>query len=210
MNRIPTQSSDTRKKAINKPKNASEKPNIKPKYKPKPKPKPKAKTLPPKVCPCSVYQILAIVIPISIVQLFMVIFLPVYLTKSKQKEKKTLLTNNNTSDSNSLNDTYQEYDEFDYYSYNSTFATLTPKNGYDHIYIHLGGIYETVGFYESFFRSNRTFIPKGTKIYYLVGKARVMEYFKEKNLIGSIIGDYFLVHSWFNVRMYLKNFFCFE
>ena len=199
MNRIPTQSSDTRKKAINKPKNASEKPNIKPKYKPKPKPKPKAKNIPPKVCPCSVYQILAIVIPISIVQLFMVIFLPVYLTKSKQKEKKTLLTNNNTSDSNSLNDTYQEYDEFDYYSYNSTFATLTPKNGYDHIYIHLGGIYETVGFYESFFRSNRTFIPKGTKIYYLVGKARVMEYFKEKNLIGSIIGDYFLVHSWFNV-----------
>ena len=41
MNRIPTQSSDTRKKAINKPKYVSEKANPKPKYKPKPKPNPK-------------------------------------------------------------------------------------------------------------------------------------------------------------------------
>ena len=200
MNRIPTQSSDTRKKAINKPKYVSEKPNTKPKYKPKTKPKPKNKILPPKKCPCSVFQILAIVIPISFIQLVLVIFLPVYLTKKKQKEEITQITdNNNISYSNSINYTYQEFDDFDYITYNSTFATLTPKNGYSHIYIHLGGIGEMAGYYESFFRSNRTFVPKRTKIYYLAGKSRVNKFFEEKSSTGSTIDGIIHIHSWFNV-----------
>ena len=130
----------------------------------------------------------------------MVIFLPVYLTKKKQKEKINLITdNNNISYSNSINDKYQEYDEFDYHTYNSTFATLTPKNGYSHIYIHLGGIGEMVGYYESFFRSNRTFVPKRTKIYYLVGKSRVNKYFEEKTSTGNTTDYNILIHSWFNI-----------
>ena len=194
MSKVPTQSTDTREK-VNKPKVNYKKPNIK--YKPKEKYRPSS----PKKCPCSIYQILAIVIPISAVQLFMVIFLSVYLTKNKQKEKKKIYyyDDNNINNTDLINNTNQEYDEFDYFYYNKTFSTLTPKNGYDHIYIHLGGIYEAVGTFSYFFKSNETFIPKGTKIYYLVGSSRLVQYFKEKGSFGSLLGDLIPVPSWFNV-----------
>ena len=152
--------------------------------------------LPRKKCPCSVYQILAIVIPISVVQLFMIIFLSVYLTKNKRKEKIITITDNNITDStnviNEINPPNEEYDNFTIIIKNFTYATLTPKNGYDHIYIHLGGITEVAGFFSNFFSSKKTFIPKGTKIYYLSGKPRITKY------VDGLFKD-IPVPSWFNV-----------
>ena len=157
---------------------------------------------PRKACPCSVYQILAIVIPISFVQLFMIIFLSVYLTKNKRKEKIIAITDNNITDTtnviNEINLSDEEYDNFTIIIKNFTYATLTPKNGYDHIYIHLGGITEVAGFFSNFFSSKKTFIPKGTKIYYLSGKFRKTKYV-EKTKIGSIFDELMGVPSWFNV-----------
>ena len=151
---------------------------------------------PRKACPCSVYQILAIVIPISFVQLFMIIFLSVYLTKNKRKEKIIAITDNNITDStnvvNEINLSDEEYDNFTIIIKNFTYATLTPKNGYDHIYIHLGGITEVAGFFSNFFYSKKTFIPKGTKIYYLSGKPRITKY------VDGLFKD-IPVPSWFNV-----------
>jgi predicted esterase len=120
-----------------------------------------------------------------------------------------------TNDINNIN--IEEYDEFNYTYYNASYATLVPKKGYDHIYIHLGGIMEIAGFFSDFFKSNRTFIPKGTKIYYLSGKLRTTEYVKDNikdnfggSIFGKIFGDLFDevvdvvgdivdLPSWFNV-----------
>ena len=120
-----------------------------------------------------------------------------------------------TNDINNIN--IEEYDEFNYTYYNASYATLVPKKGYDHIYIHLGGIMEIAGYFSDFFKSNRTFIPKGTKIYYLSGKLRTTEYVKDNikdnfggSIFGKIFGDLFDevvdvvgdivdLPSWFNV-----------
>ena len=173
------------------------------------KPNFKSKTnigvLPRKACPCSVYQILAIVIPISFVQLFMIIFLSVYLTKNKRKEKTKTITLNNITDStnviNDINMSNEEYDNFTIIIKNLTYATLTPKNGYDHIYIHLGGITEIAGYFSNFFSSKETFIPKGTKIYYLSGKLRKTKYVEstEKGGLLDNLIELMKVPSWFNV-----------
>ena len=136
-------------------------------------------TLNNKKCSWSINQILAIVIPIAFVLLFMVVFLPVYLTKNKKKEKTSV--------------EYEEYDKFEMRIFNLSYVTLTPKNGYDHIYIHLGGISEVAGFYSDFFISNKTFIPKGTKIYYLSGKPSIIK-FMENSIFA-----YVPVPNWFNV-----------
>ena len=114
-------------------------------------------------CPCSIKQLLIIIIPIAVVVLFAVIFIPVYL-KNKDDEKV---------------EEYEEESEFDEYNenvVNITYATLTPKDGYDHIFIFLGGISDVSNKYFDFFKSNSTFIPKGTKIYFLSGKPRQMAF----------------------------------
>ena len=217
MSKVPTESSDTRKvmkkvntnkieekrsntksvtkKKINNNKIEEKKPSIKPKTKPKPisQLKTQTTTIHSNKCPCSVNQLLAIVIPISFVQLFMVIFLSVYLTKNKKKEKIINNTDDNIT-SISINETYEEYDKFTTIVTNLSFATLTPKNGYDHIYIHLGGISEFAGFYSDFFVSNKTFIPKGTKIYYLSGKPSIIKFME-----NDILLKYIPVPNWFNV-----------
>ena len=48
--------------------------------------------------------------------------------------------------------TEKEIDEFEEYIANYSYATLTPKNENDTIYIHLGGINETDDKYFSFFQ----------------------------------------------------------
>ena len=149
-----------------------------------------------------------------------------YLTDKTTKEYEQIKTSNEidttkeyveitTNVINNIN--IEEYDEFNHQIYNDSYATLVPKKGYDHIYIHLGGISEFVGWFSPFFKSNRTFIPKGTKIYYLSGKSRITEYMKDSikeklkdsflgNIFGDLIddlgdfaGDVVSVPSWFNV-----------
>ena len=112
------------------------------------------------------------------------------------------------------NNKIEEYDELDYVPYkDSNYATLTPTNGhFDHIYIHLGGICEFVGYFRDFFKSNETFIPKGTKIYYLSGKPKkITQYMKDRYMNDDkldlldildwfgIIDGFKILPSWFNV-----------
>ena len=85
-----------------------------------------------------------------------------------------------------------EYDEFEENVVNYTYAVLTPKNGYDNIYIFLGGISEVSNKYFDFFKSNSTFIPKRTKIYSLAGEARIIKYLEKYNIITP-------APCWFNV-----------
>ena len=127
-------------------------------------------------CPCSEKQLLIIIIPVCIVVLFMVIFLPVYL-KSKDDD--------NDDNDNSI-------DEFTEYVESYKYATLTPKNGYDNIYINLGGISETANIHIELFKSTSTFVPKGTKIYFLTGNARVIKFMEKYSI-------YIPVPCWFNV-----------
>ena len=130
-----------------------------------------------KCCPCTPYQLLAIIISFSILGLFTLIFLSVFLIKCKGKPN---------------NDEIEEFDNFTEFKANLSYATLTPRDGYDKIYIHLGGITEIAGYFSKFFKSNTTFIPKGTKIYYLSGKLRKTKYVEEKFFNIPI-------PSWFNV-----------
>ena len=144
-----------------------------------------------KFFPCSIYQLLIIIIPIFVILLFTVIFVPVYVTKQKNKNKSNNSTNifeNEKDIQDWQNKQKEEFDNFTQYIANLSYATLTPKNGYDNIYIHLGGISEIAAFFFNFFKSNSTFIPKGTKIYYISGKVRQTQYMY--NLP---------VPSWFNV-----------
>ena len=139
--------------------------------------------------PCSISQLLAIIIPILILVLFCLVFIPVYISYNYQNNQTNT---SNISNYNMTTEISDEYDEFDLSIKNLSYATLTPKNGYDNIYIHLGGITEVAGYFSSFFKSNSTFIPKGTKIYYLSGKLRFTKYAEKYNII-------FPVPSWFNV-----------
>ena len=140
---------------------------------------------------CSLKQILIIVIPIVAVILFAAIFIPVYIVNNKNEdddENKVINNNQNIYG-----------DEFDYYVenvVNSTYATLTPKGGYDNIFIFLGGIMENSSKYFPFFKSYSTFVPKGTKIYFLSGKKRPMKYIVDHEYVPSPVP----VHGWFNVR----------
>lgn len=136
-------------------------------------------------CPCSVKQLLSIFIPISVVALFSVIFLPVYLTKHKNK---CIEENNSTL-------TVDEIDNFTEYIANYTYATLTPQKGYDNIYIHLGGISEISNKYFYFFKGNDTIIPPKTKIYFFSGKARIIKYAEKYLSDFNIIP----LPCWFNV-----------
>ena len=149
-------------------------------------------------------------------------------TESIESTDKTTKENEQIKDSNEIDSTkdyveiitndikninIEEYDELNCTKYNLSYATIIPKNGYDHIYIHLGGISEIAGWFSDFFMSNRTFIPKGTKIYYLSGKLRITEYMKDSinekmkdSYLGKIfgalfgdLGDLVPVPSWFNV-----------
>jgi predicted esterase len=135
-------------------------------------------------CPCSVAQLLAIFIPIGLLGLFCAIFLPIYLTHHNHHDKVIYIRENE--------DPLEEYDEYDEYVANYTYATLTPKDGYNNIFIFLGGITEVSNKYFDFFKSNQTIIPKKTKIYFLSGKMRKIKF-------AEVLGITDPVPCWFNV-----------
>ena len=140
-------------------------------------------------CPCSVAQLLAIFIPIGLLGLFCAIFLPIYLTHHNHHNKVIYIR----EDEHPINDnTTEEYDEFDEYVANYTYATLTPKDGYNNIFIFLGGIKEVSNKYFDFFKSNQTIIPKKTKIYFLSGKMRKIKFMEAFGVTDP-------VPCWFNV-----------
>ena len=167
-------------------------------------------------CPCSVAQLLAIFIPIGLLGLFCAIFLPIYLTHHNHHDKiiyikengtnpindNSTTVNNSTNEVNITNTTVsnqteeeKEFDEFEENVVNYTYATLTPKNGYDNIFIFLGGISEVSNKYFYFFKSNKTIIPKKTKIYFLSGKIRIIKF-------AELFGVTDPVPGWFNVDIY--------
>ena len=137
-------------------------------------------------------QLLIIIIPITTVILFAVIFIPVYVVNKNNddddKDDKVIINNNNYY-------IYDEHDEYDEVITNETYATLTPKDGYDNIFIFLGGITEFANNYFDFFKGRNTFIPKGTKIYSISGQIREMQYMIDYGAPPQ----YTTVPGWFNV-----------
>lgn len=133
-------------------------------------------------CPCPIKQLLAIIIPITVVVLFVAIFVPIYVIE------------NDKDDDNKVE---EEFDEFIENQGNETYASLTPKSGYDNIFIFLGGITESPTKYFEFFESKNTFIPKGTKIYFISGQKREMQYMID---YGAPKGSgYEVTYGWFNL-----------
>ena len=136
---------------------------------------------------CSTKQILIIIIPITVVFLFAVIFIPVYVVEKTSDDDEIQISNDNNN-----NELYDDYVEN---IVNITYATLTPKDGYDNIFIFLGGIGEVANTYFDFFKSTNTFIPKGTKIYFLSGQPREMQFMIDyHNYTDPVPG-------WFNINM---------
>ena len=157
-------------------------------------------------CPLSIGQILAITIPLSAAILFTAIFVPIYVIKNKDDKTKYIIISDNSTTLKSdiisdiktdigsdINSDDIEFDEFNENITNVIYATLTPKDGYDKIFIFLQGISELSTDHFDFFKSNNTFIPKGTKIYSISGTPRQMQY----------MIDYYNytnpVPAWFNV-----------
>ena len=116
-------------------------------------------------CPCSTKQLVMIIIPIASVILYLAIFLPIYYRNKGDKFKVVIVTDDNST--NSKLSFIEKYDQFKENIFNNSYSTLTPENGYDKIYIHLGDINETSNKYFNFFKSNQTFIPQKTKIFFL-------------------------------------------
>ena len=136
---------------------------------------------------CSTKQILIIIIPITVVFLFAVIFIPVYVVEKTSDDDEIQISNDNNN-----NELYDDYVEN---IVNITYATLTPKDGYDNIFIFLGGISDIATKYFDFFKSTNTFIPKGTKIYFLSGQPREMQFMIDyHNYTDPVPG-------WFNINM---------
>ena len=108
--------------------------------------------------------------PIGAILLFAALFVPLYVVNHKKRDIKLIVTNNTEVT------TEDEYDEYEENIINITHATLTPKNGYDNILIFLGGISDFSSKYFDFFKSTGTYVPKGTKIYFLSGQPRTMQF----------------------------------
>ena len=169
-------------------------------------------------CPCSVAQLLAICIPIAAVLLFAAIFVPIYVVNHNDDDDcKTYPTNTNpntnTNNTNNTNST-DEFDEYEENVVNVTYATFTPKGGYDNIFIFLGGISDVSNLYFDFFRSKNTFIPKGTKIYFLSGPNEIDRIKNAENVDykkiylggfsqGAMMTNYILLNSRHELGGYL-------
>ena len=120
-------------------------------------------------CPCTPKQLALIIIPIASILIYLAIFLPIYLKSKDDKFKVVVVTDDNST--NSKLSFIEEYDQFKEKIFNNSYSILTPENGYDKIYIHLGDINETSNKYFDFFKSNRTFIPPNTKIIFLLAES---------------------------------------
>jgi len=114
---------------------------------------------------CPTKKVLMIIIPIASVILYLAIFLPIYY-RNKGDKFKVIITNDDNTTKSKLN-FIEEYDQFKEKIFNNSYSTLTPENGYNKIYIHLGDKNETSNKYFDFFKSNLTFIPPKTKIIFL-------------------------------------------
>jgi len=164
-------------------------------------------------CPCTVAQILAVAIPLSLLGLFCAIFLPIYLTKHNHHNKIIVIRDNRTNPINNTNTNTNnitsnltdegEFDEFDENVTNLLYATLTPKNGYDNILIFLNGISEVSNKYFDYFKSNETFIPRKTKIYSLAGRPRRMRFIEYYYNYSDPVPGWFDVDQ--NAVLYCDN-----
>jgi len=139
-------------------------------------------------CPCTPKQLALIIIPIASILIYLAIFLPIYLKSKDDKFKVVVVTDDNST--NSKLSFIEEYAQFKEKFYNNSYSTLTPENGYDKIYIHLGDINETSNIYFDFFKSNQTFIPQKTKIIFLSAESSLswfnMNVNENSNLFGEI------------------------
>ena len=88
-------------------------------------------------CPCTPKKLALLITPIALISLYLIIFLPIYLTNKGEKYKISYIRKN---DSNNNTDNIVKLDEFEEYIMNDSYATLTPKNAFKNIYIHLGKI----------------------------------------------------------------------
>ena len=140
---------------------------------------------------CSMKQLLIIVIPMTVIFLFAIIFIPIYVVEKNNEDDdddaKGAINNNY------YNEQTNEYDQYERNIIDPINAVLTPKDGYDNIFIFLGGISDVSDKYFDFFESRNTFIPKGTKIYFLSGQPRQMKFMIDYyNYADPVPG-------WFNV-----------
>ena len=145
---------------------------------------------------CSTKQILIIIIPITVVFLFAVIFIPVYVVEKTSDDDEIQISNDN----NNNNELYDDYVEN---IVNITYATLTPKDGYDNIFIFLGGISDVATKYFDFFKSTNTFIPKGTKIYLLSGQPRQMQFMIDYYNYADPVPGWFNINK--NAQLYPES-----
>ena len=145
---------------------------------------------------CSTKQILIIIIPITAVFLFAVIFIPVYVVEKTSDDDDEIQINND----NNNNELYDDYVEN---IVNITYATLTPKDGYDNIFIFLGGISDVATKYFDFFKSTNTFIPKGTKIYLLSGQPRQMQFMIDYYNYADPVPGWFNINK--NAQLYPES-----
>ena len=152
------------------------------------------KESPPKYY-CSIKQLLIIVIPITVVLLFAAIFIPVYIMDKKNDDDKEEPTINNNYYYE--NDGYDEYEEN---IVNATYGILTPKNGYTDILIFLGGISDVSTKYFEFFKSSNTFVPVGTKIYFLSGQLREMQFMIDYYHSNTPVPGWFNIDSTATLR----------
>ncbi len=144
---------------------------------------------------CSTKQILIIIIPITVVFLFAVIFIPVYVVEKTSDDDEIQISNDNNN-----NELYDDYVEN---IVNITYATLTPKDGYDNIFIFLGGISDVATKYFDFFKSTNTFIPKGTKIYLLSGQPRQMQFMIDYYNYADPVPGWFNINK--NAQLYPES-----
>ena len=144
--------------------------------------------------PCTIGQLLAITLPIMVAGIFAAIFVPLYVKHKKENTKFLVLYANDTAN-NGTSDTdwFKDYEEN---ITNVTYATLTPKGGYDNILIFLGGIGNVANLYFDLFKGNNTFVPKRTKIYSISGYPRIMQF--AIDYYGPLMATQ-PVPGWFNI-----------
>ena len=131
-------------------------------------------------------KIIVIVTVTVVVVAAIAIAISVPLATKKSKKPKTSYPADD-DDENTVNGFIEEIKNYSY-------ATLTPKTGYDNILIFLGDISNNSTYYFSFFENNETtFVPEKTKIICLSGNMRKVQY----------MIDYYNnendVPAWFNV-----------
>ena len=130
--------------------------------------------------------IVAITVSVVVVAT-LAISISVPLSSKKSNDPKTFYPEINSDNTTEEGEFIEEIKNYSY-------ATLTPRTGYDNILIFLGDISNNSTYYFSFFENNETtFVPEKTKIICLSGNMRKVQY----------MIDYYNnendVPAWFNV-----------